>query len=73
MISNIYLVSLFSKPFIGAEYHEKYQQATKKLNSVRAVCVQNRAARFWIHLKKKIKIYGSCGSLMILKKKILDN
>ncbi len=28
MISNIYPVSLFSKPFIGAEMHEKNKPAT---------------------------------------------
>jgi len=36
MISNIYNVSLFSKPLIGAEYHEQKSTGDIKLDSLRA-------------------------------------
>ncbi len=52
---------------------KKNQQATSKLDSLRAVCAQNRAAWFWINWMVLFFLNGSCGSLMILKKKILDN
>ncbi len=43
---------VFANYLVAAEYHEQNQQATQKLDSLRAVCGQNRTAWFWINWVK---------------------
>ncbi len=46
-IKHIYSVSLYAKHVIADEYRE--QKSAGYIKTGLAVCVQNRAARFWIH------------------------
>ncbi len=56
MISNIYPVSLFCKPFIGAEYHEQKSTGYIKTGLFKScLCAKQNCMILDIYIKKKKK------------------
>ncbi len=68
-ISDIFSRSLFAKHLIADEYHEQKSAGYTRLKSV---CVQSRAACFWINLDFYNCFNGSCSS-HDSEERILDN